>query len=49
MCKLDSLELTTEMSMISTDNTYALYIGQTFFEERIGLTYDMILHIHVHE
>jgi hypothetical protein len=46
-----SLELTTGMSATATDYTYSLYIGQKLFfsEERIGPTYVMILHTHVHE
>jgi hypothetical protein len=39
------------MSVTVMDYMYALYIGHVFSfgEERIGLIYLMILHIHVHE
>jgi hypothetical protein len=38
------------MSATATDYVYAIYICQTFSfdEERIGPTYVMILHMHVH-
>jgi hypothetical protein len=51
MCKLDSLELTTGMSAIVTDYMYAIYNWQnlSFGEERIGPTYVMRLHMHLHE
>jgi hypothetical protein len=44
------LELTTGTSANATEYTYALYTRQAFLlsEERIGPTYDMILHMHVH-
>jgi hypothetical protein len=49
--KLVSLELTTGMSATGTDYTYVIYIWQSFSfgEERIGPTYVMMLHMHLHE
>jgi hypothetical protein len=39
------------MSATTADYTYTIYIWQdfSFGEERMGLTYVMMLHMHLHE
>jgi hypothetical protein len=51
MHKLDLLELTTEMSVTVIDYTYAIYNWQSlsFGVKRIGPTYVIRLHMHLHE